>query len=144
MPLSKHKITREDYTNIFRKELQDSDLDEETIDVLIMNLWQNSMRTGGLRVTKRGFDMLDKNIMLESWKLDVDEGVSINELLVMLDKHLDSPYFIHPRSNAPANNESYYYSVSIFSEKVAMAAGLMGLYHYLTVEEKRKKHKKTS
>lgn len=139
MPLSKYNLTRKDYEDAFKKELQSKDINDENIEVILMNLWYNSMRSGGLRLTKRGYDILTKNLTLESWKLDVEDQVSINELLVLLDKHLDSPYFIHPRKHAAQDKEAYYHCVSIFANKVAVAAGLMGLYHYLQMEEKRKK-----
>lgn len=140
MPLAKHNLTRQDYEEAFEKELLSMNIPSENVGVNITNLWYNSMRSGGLRLTKRGFDILTKNLSLESWKLESD-NMSINNLLVMLDKHLDSPYYIHPRRNAASDKEDYYYGVSIFSSKVAMAAGLMGLSHYLNMEEKRKGRK---
>jgi len=91
---------KDNYTNIFLK-AADFDITEETVKSKRMEWWWN-VRTkddGGLRLTDPAMDFIENVAKIKIYKIDFPKDFSITpQILLWLDKFIDSPYYITKRS----------------------------------------------
>lgn len=79
--------------------------------------WMNPRNTqkNGYRLTERGFEMMLVDLQLASYDVLFPEPIEWDTRLILrLDKHLDSPYFINKKS------------ITVFKEKTAVELVLFG------------------
>ena len=100
---------KDNYTNIFLK-AADFDITEETVKSKRIEWWWN-VRTkddGGLRLTDPAMDFIENEAKIKIYKIDFPKDFSITpQILLWLDKFIDSPYYITKRS------------ISVLKEKAA-------------------------
>ena len=100
---------KDNYTNIFLK-AANFDITEETVKSKRMEWWWN-VRTkddGGLRLTDPAMDFIENEAKIKIYKIDFPKDFSITpQILLWLDKFIDSPYYITKRS------------ISVLKEKAA-------------------------
>ena len=127
-------MTRDEYTATFKAAFIEQGFDEDAFEPFESVLWINPRK--GFRLDYTGFMMLCNHLELEPTEFVFQEWRdNQNKMLMALEKHMDTPYFLHPvRSNSSA-----YKSVSVFSGKIAMSIGLIG-----SVEQYIKNIKKTA
>lgn len=81
-------------------------------------LWWMNPRTShnnGYRLTERGFEMMMVNLQLAHYDVLFPEPIEWDTRLILrLDKHLDSPYYINKKS------------ITVFKEKTAVELVLFG------------------
>jgi len=91
---------KDNYTNIFLK-AADFDITEEIVKSKRMEWWWN-VRTkddGGLRLTDPAMDFIENVAKIKIYKIDFPKDFSITpQILLWLDKFIDSPYYITKRS----------------------------------------------
>ena len=91
---------KDNYTNIFLK-AANFDITEETVKSKRMEWWWN-VRTkddGGLRLTDPAMDFIENEAKIKIYKIDFPKDFSITpQILLWLDKFIDSPYYITKRS----------------------------------------------
>ena len=91
---------KDNYTNIFLK-AADFDITEETVKSKRIEWWWN-VRTkddGGLRLTDPAMDFIENEAKIKIYKIDFPKDFSITpQILLWLDKFIDSPYYITKRS----------------------------------------------
>lgn len=91
---------KDNYTNIFLK-AADFDITEETVKSKRIEWWWN-VRTkddGGLRLTDLAMDFIENEAKIKIYKIDFPKDFSITpQILLWLDKFIDSPYYITKRS----------------------------------------------
>lgn len=63
----------------------------------MMYLWMNFRESGGLRLTKAGYEVLTKMLKLESWAVDIDPRKITKRTILQLDRKLTAPYYISAR-----------------------------------------------
>lgn len=85
----------------------------------VMSLWWVNIRsTGGLRLTSLGYTVLS-GLKLESWEVEIDPKKFDREMVLLLDRKLQAPYFIETNKKIP-------HKIVMFSSKEAMLAQLYG------------------
>lgn len=89
------------------------------LDDAMMYFWMNFRDSGGLRLTKNGYQVLTKILKLESWALDVDPRKITKRTILQLDRQLTAPYYIAAKTaGAP--------KIILFSSREATMAMLYG------------------
>jgi hypothetical protein len=91
---------KDNYTNIFLK-AADFDITEETVKNKRMEWWWNvrTKNDGGLRLTDPAMDFIENEAKIKIYKIDFPKDFSITpQILLWLDKFIDSPYYITKRS----------------------------------------------
>lgn len=82
--------------------------------------WANIREDGGLRLTKHGYDMLDKIFKLESWIVQLPEKTNISKRDILeMDRKLCWPYYIRTKGKKQIE-------IVFFSSREAMMATLYG------------------
>jgi hypothetical protein len=89
-----------------------------TAEDVIPLWWINIRSTGGLRLTSIGFQIL-KLLDIESWEVNIDPTKFDRNLILMLDRKLQAPYYIETKKRIPTK-------LVMFNSKEAMMAGLYG------------------
>lgn len=89
------------------------------LDDAMMYFWMNIRDTGGLRLTKNGYEVLTKILKLESWALDIDPKKITKRTILQLDRRLTAPYYIAARCVGEPK-------VILFSSREATMAMLYG------------------
>jgi hypothetical protein len=102
-----------------KKFLEELSLDTSTKSIRQYHtLWWMNPRTSksnGFRLTERGFEMMMVNLQLTHYDVVFPEEIEWDSRLILrLDKHLDSPYFINRKS------------ITVFKEKTAIELILFG------------------
>jgi len=85
--------------------------------------WANIRRTGGMRLTDLGYQMLHDVLKLESWELDLrdhERVVFTKRLILDLDHKLEWPYFIE------VNMKKKRRRIVFFGSREAMMATMYG------------------
>jgi len=83
----------------------------ESFDKLYNYIWQNPRKksSGGLRLTEEGYQLLVNELDLKSYSIDFCKETTItNQVMIWLDKFIDSPYYIDKNS------------IVVFKEKMAV------------------------
>lgn len=103
--ISKNKLTRE------LLKLSDLPLDLKTISKYHKLWWMNPRRQNknSFRLTEAGFKHLKDNLNFQSYNIDfLYDIVYSSELILQLDRFLDSPYYLDKKS------------ITVFREKTAV------------------------
>ena len=91
---------KDNYTKIFLK-AADLDIPDEDIKNRRVEWWWNvrSKGDGGLRLTDNAIKFIEKIAKIKTYKIDFPKDFSITpQVLLWLDKFIDSPYYITKRS----------------------------------------------
>jgi hypothetical protein len=83
----------------------------ESFDKLYNYIWQNPRKksSGGLRLTEEGYQLLVNDLDLKSYSIYFCKETTItNQVMLWLDKFIDSPYYIDKNS------------IVVFKEKMAV------------------------
>ena len=100
---------KDNYTNIFLKAAE-LDITAELVKSKRMDWWWNVRvkNDGGLRLTDQAMDFIKNESKIKIYKIDFPKDFSITpQILLWLDKFIDSPYYITKRS------------ISVLKEKAA-------------------------
>ncbi len=100
---------KDNYTNIFLKAAE-LDITAELVKSKRMEWWWNVRvkNDGGLRLTDQAMDFIKNESEIKIYKIDFPKDFSITpQILLWLDKFIDSPYYITKRS------------ISVLKEKAA-------------------------
>jgi hypothetical protein len=81
--------------------------------------WFNLRRSGGLRLTKMGYEALAKHIELEHYNYNVEPFTINSKMVIALDRKLQQPWFIITHKMMPK-------TLVFFGSKEAMMANLYG------------------
>ena len=106
---------KEAYTKIFLKE-QGKSANEVTIRESMPLWWKNTRDKGasGLRLTEAGFDLINQ-IDLATYDVPYPKDMPLTtQVIIFLDKFIDCPYYISPRSII-VTNEKKAVELSLFS-----------------------------
>ena len=81
--------------------------------------WANIRRDGGLRLTRHGYDIMHDVLKLESWELDLSDGIK-KKIVLELDRKLEWPYYLdfNPRKKTKR--------IVFFGSREAMMATMYG------------------
>ena len=91
---------KDNYTNIFLKAAE-LDITAELVKSKRMDWWWNVRvkNDGGLRLTDQAMDFIKNESEIKIYKIDFPKDFSITpQILLWLDKFIDSPYYITKRS----------------------------------------------
>ena len=129
------------YIEAFKEELgtlkETSFEDIDINQIISKNIWRNTRETGGLRLTYFGKQVLSEHLQLKSYSFEMETGysgdsVSENETFLLLEKHLNCPYYINERGSG---------SVTLYDSKLATAIALGGdIKKFLKIRKSRKKN----
>jgi hypothetical protein len=100
---------KDNYTNIFLKAAE-TDITPDILKTKRMEWWWNVRvkNDGGLRLTDQAMDFIENESKIKIYKIDFPKDFSITpQILLWLDKFIDSPYYITKRS------------ISVLKEKAA-------------------------
>jgi len=100
---------KDNYTNIFLKAAE-LNITAELVKSKRMEWWWNVRvkNDGGLRLTDQAMDFIKNQSKIKIYKIDFPKDFSITpQILLWLDKFIDSPYYITKRS------------ISVLKEKAA-------------------------
>lgn len=87
--------------------------------------WFNIKRTGGMRLTKLGYDVFVNQLELDRYEYAVEPFAINSRMILALDRKLQQPWFIVTHKQIPR-------SIVFFGSKEAMMANLYGdLKHFL-------------
>jgi hypothetical protein len=89
-----------------------------TAEDVIPIWWVNIRNTGGLRLTGLGYQTL-KLMDIESWTVDLDPSKFDRNLILLLDRKLQAPYYIEIEKKLARR-------LIMFSSREAMMATLYG------------------
>jgi hypothetical protein len=81
--------------------------------------WYNIKRTGGMRLTKIGYDVFVNQLELERYEYSVDPFVINSRMILALDRRLQHPWFIKTNKMIPK-------TIVFFGSKEAMMVNLYG------------------
>lgn len=100
----KKKITnidkKETYTKVFLK-AADEKFNSSKIDQLKKEWWYNirSTEQSGLRLTEIGFEYVANKSQIKTYKIEFPKEFTVTpQILLWLDKFIDSPYYIDKKS----------------------------------------------
>jgi len=80
--------------------------------------WFNIRSTGGMRLTQAGYNVMVQ-LEIERWSIDLDPMTFDKNLLLMLDRNLQAPYYVEVHKKIPKK-------IVMFSSREAMMANLYG------------------
>lgn len=81
--------------------------------------WFNIKRTGGMRLTKIGYDVFVNQLELERYEYSVDPFVINSRMILALDRRLQHPWFLKTSKMMPK-------TIVFFGSKEAMMVNLYG------------------
>lgn len=94
-----------------------SEEDKDSYHQAMNTWWYNIRKTGGFRLTDKGYKILKDTLELDTWAVEISDSKKMNQrLLVQLDKKLNWPYYIDKKDN----------KILFFSSKEATLATLFG------------------
>jgi hypothetical protein len=99
---------KHDYTDAF---IREAGIDP-SLHTEVFNRWWYAPKEPNLRLSVHGFDYLTQVLKLTSYKIELGDAQS--KLLLLLQKKMDSPYYLHQR-----RNYAVYSDVSIFASSDA-------------------------
>jgi hypothetical protein len=92
---------------------------EETVDRAMKLWWYNIRGTGGLRLTDIGYFVLKNMLDIESYDMAIDLEKFDRQMLLMLDRKLQMPYYIVVKKKLPVK-------IVMFGSQEAVLARLYG------------------
>ena len=92
---------------------------EETADRAMKLWWYNIRGTGGLRLTDIGYFVLKNMLDIESYDMAIDLEKFDRQMLLMLDRKLQMPYYIVVKKKLPVK-------IVMFGSREAVLARLYG------------------
>ena len=87
--MSSH-LTAHEYTSKF---ITEAALDPNERNMFLWLWFFNPANKSSVRLTKTGFTFLTKNLKLMSVEVNIENPI-VNKLLLKLDRHIHSPYYI--------------------------------------------------
>lgn len=92
---------------------------EESLALALKTWWVNIRKTGGMRLTDHGFYVFSRVLDLAHYELDIKPAPSNKRVELVLDRKLQSPYYIRIEKRIPI-------SVYMFGSREAVVAQLYG------------------
>lgn len=92
---------------------------KETVDRAMSLWWYNIRRSGGLRLTPLGYNILTKVLDFEHYGVDIDLHKFDRQMILRLDRKLQMPYYIEVKKKLPTQ-------VIMFGSREALLARLYG------------------
>ena len=92
---------------------------EESAERAMKLWWYNIRGTGGLRLTDIGYFVLKNMLDIESYDMAIDLEKFDRQMLLMLDRKLQMPYYIVVKKKLPVK-------IVMFGSREAMLARLYG------------------
>lgn len=121
-------ISKKELTNLFLKELGTTPADEKELKEFLWAWWINPLSPTSMRLTGVGHVLLSTKLNLKKYEFSLpEEFVFTSKMLLKLDKHLTSPFFIQKKK------------ITIYGESDSIMMALHGgnLMQYLnTFEDK--------
>jgi len=94
--------------------------DKDSHNQAMNTWWYNIRKTGGFRLTNKGYEIFKDTLELDTWSVDISSDKKINQkILLDLDRNLDWPYYVDRKNN----------KIHFFSSKEATLATLYGDVH---------------
>ena len=90
-----------------------------TVQEAIPLWWHNLRGSGGMRLTRMGFETFTKLLDLEHYEYAVDPHLITNRMIIELDRKLQQPWYVVFHKQMPK-------SIIFFGSKEAMMANLYG------------------
>ena len=81
--------------------------------------WANIRRDGGLRLTQHGYQIMHRVLGLESWTLDLSNGIK-KKIVLDLDRKLEWPYYLDFNARKKTRR------IVFFGSREAMMATMYG------------------
>lgn len=106
---------KETYTKVFLNEL-DRSTSEVAVKEVMPVWWQSTRtkRTGGLRLTEQGFDVI-LEIDIKTYEILYPKDMLMStQVIIFLDQFIDCPYYITPKG-ITVTNEKKAVELSMFS-----------------------------
>ena len=76
--------------------------DRVPVDTALPAWWFNIRRTGGMRLTGIGYDVLSRRLDLEHYEYAITDPLTFNKrLMLKLDRKMQMPYYIHTAKGIP-------------------------------------------
>lgn len=72
-----------------------------TVKAATRTWWFNIRKNGGLRLTRPGFDVFKNNLNLAYYEFEVDPLQITQQLILALDRKMQTPYYIHAVKGVP-------------------------------------------
>jgi hypothetical protein len=89
-----------------------------SVDSALPSWWFNLRKTGGLRLTKAGYDVFTKDLDLAHYEYAIDNPMLFNQQTILdLDRKMQMPYYIHAVKGMPKK-------IIFFSSKEAVMINL--------------------
>jgi hypothetical protein len=98
------------YSKVFLKEAGFPN-DEKEITQARSIFWfnQRHKQVGGLRLTEKGLEFIENDCKIKTYEINIPKEITISpQILIWLDKYLDSPYYIEKNK------------ITVISEKTAI------------------------
>lgn len=96
---------------------------QQNLDDAMRTWWVNMRRTGGMRLTDLGYEIMHDVLKLESWELDLadhERQIFTKRLILDLDRKLEWPYYIEVSIKKKRRR------IVFFSSREAMMATMYG------------------
>jgi hypothetical protein len=96
------------------------EIDCVPVDTALPSWWFNIRRTGGMRLTSIGYDVLSRRLDLEHYEYAITDPLSFNQrLMLKLDRKMQMPYYISATKGIPKK-------IVFFGRKEAVMVNLYG------------------
>jgi hypothetical protein len=87
------------YTKLFLKAAEYEVSDDNIKNYLHTWWWNNRQQGGGLRLTDDAFNFINNYAKIKTYKVDFPKEFSVTaQVLIWLDRFIDSPYYITGKS----------------------------------------------
>jgi len=94
--------------------------DRVPIDAALPAWWFNIRRTGGMRLTGIGYDVLSRRLDLENYEYAITDPLTFNKrLMLKLDRKMQMPYYISATKGIPKK-------IVFFGSREAVMVNLYG------------------
>jgi len=90
------------------------------VDTALPSWWFNIRRTGGMRLTGIGYDVLSRRLDLEHYEYAITDPLTFNKrLMLKLDRKMQMPYYISATKGIPKK-------IVFFGSREAVMVNLYG------------------
>jgi hypothetical protein len=90
--------SKDTYTKVFLKSAEKNTTEEEIKENKI-KWWWNIRENGGLRLTDEAIEFIEQEAQIKTYKIDFPKEFSVTpQVLIWLDRFIESPYYITKRS----------------------------------------------
>ena len=94
--------------------------DRVSVDTALPSWWFNIRRTGGMRLTSIGYDVLSRRLDLEHYEYAIADPLTFNKrLMLKLDRKMQMPYYISATKGIPRK-------IVFFGSREAVMVNLYG------------------